>query len=94
MKNKIISTKILKTSIYCVGWFNEIALNKDTRNKQILIDKNACWRFGGDEVPEGNEGLGERLSFEIKSGSWDLIPGAESEFGDGREKFVTFSCVL
>ena len=36
------------------------------RNKQILIDEDTCWKFGGDEVPGGSEGLGERLSFKVK----------------------------
>ena len=25
-----------------------------------------CWKFGGDEVPGGIEGLAERLSFGVK----------------------------
>ena len=33
---------MLKTSIYCVGWFNKISLNKVIRNKQILIKEDAC----------------------------------------------------
>ena len=65
-KNKIISVKILETSIYCVGWFSKIALNKVIRNKQTLIDEETCWKIGGDKVPGGNEGLAERLSFEVK----------------------------
>ena len=41
-KSKIISTKILITSMYCVGWFSKIVLNKVIRNKQILIDEDTC----------------------------------------------------
>ena len=41
-KNKIISVKILKTSIYCVGCFKKVALNKVIRNSQILIDEDTC----------------------------------------------------
>ena len=55
-------------------------MNKFKRSKQIL----------GDEVPGGNEGLGERLSYKVKSGRWDLIPGEESKFDDGRGKVVTY----
>ena len=62
----MISIKILlKTSIYYVAWFNKIALNKVIRNKKILIDEDTCSKFGGAEVPGGNEGYGERLSFEV-----------------------------
>ena len=79
--------------MYCVGWFGKIILNKVIRNKQILIDEDTCWKFGGDEVPGGNEGLGERLSFEVKGERWDLITGEGSKFDDGRGKLVTFSCL-
>ena len=68
-------------------------MNKIIRNKHILIDKDACWKFGGDEVPGGNEGLGERLSFEVKGQRSDLITGEGSKFVDGRGKPVTFSCL-
>ena len=47
-----------------------------------------------DEVPGGSEGLGERLSFEVKGERWDLITGEGSKFDDGRGKLVTFSCLL
>ena len=80
------------TSIYCVGWFGKIILNKVIIDKQILIVEDTCWKFGGDEVPGGNECLGERLSFELKSERWDLITGERSKFDDGRGKLVTFSC--
>ena len=40
--------------MYCVGWFGKIVLNKVIRNKQILIDEDTCWKFGGDEVPGGS----------------------------------------
>ena len=79
--------------MYCVSWFGKIALNKVIRNKQILIDEDTCWKFGGDEVPGGSEGLGERLSFEVKGERWDLITGEGSKFDDGRGKLVTFSCL-
>ena len=92
-KNKIISVKIVKSSICCVVLFNKIALNKVIRNKYILIDEDTRWKFGGDEVPGGDEGLGERLSFEVKDKRWDLIPGKESKFDDGRGKLVTFVCL-
>ena len=49
--------------MYCVGWFGKSVLNKVIRNKQILIDEDTCWKFGGDEILGGNEGLGERLGF-------------------------------
>ena len=58
--------KILLTSVYCVGWFGKIAMSKVIRNNQILIDEDICWKFGGDKVPGGNEGLGERLSLKSK----------------------------
>ena len=62
----MISIKILlKTSIYYVAWFNKIALNKVIRNKKILIGEGTCSKFGGAEVPGGNEGNGEGLSFEV-----------------------------
>ena len=80
------------TSICCVGWFGKITLNKVIRNKQILTDEDTCWTLG-DEVPGRNEGLGERLSFEVKGERWDLITGERSKFDDGREKLVTFSCL-
>ena len=92
-KNKITSIKILKTNIYCAGWFNKIALNKVIRNKKILIDEYKCWKIGGDEVPEGDEGLGERLSFKVNGERWDLIPGEESKFDDGSGKLVTILCL-
>ena len=92
-KSRIISDKILITSKYCAGWFGKIALNKVIRNKQIVIDEGTCWKFGGDEVPGGNEGLGEILSFEVKGERWDLITGEESKLDDRREKLVTFSCL-
>ena len=41
-KSKIISVKILITSIYCVRWFGKIAMNKVIRSKKILIDKDIC----------------------------------------------------
>ena len=40
-----------------------------------------------------DEGLGERLSSKVKAERWDLIPGEESKFDDGRGKLVTFSCL-
>ena len=62
----MISIKILlKTSIYYVAWFNKIALNKVIRNKKIVIGEDTCSKFGGAEVPGGNEGNGEGLSFEV-----------------------------
>ena len=57
---------MLITSMYCVGWFGKIVLNKVIRNKQILIDEDTCSKFGGYEVLGGSEGLGERFSFEFK----------------------------
>ena len=84
---------MLITSMYCVGWFGKIVLNKVIRNKQILIDEDTYWKFGGDEVLGGSEGLGERLSFELKGERWDLITGEGSTFDDGRRKLVTFSCL-
>ena len=53
-------------------------MNKVIRSIQILTDEDTCWKFGGDEVPGGNEGLGERFSFEVKGERWALIPGEES----------------
>lgn len=38
----------------------------------------------------GNEGLGERLDFDLESGGWDLTPGEESKFDDDRRKLVKF----
>ena len=64
----MISVKILKTNIYCVGWFSKISLNKVIRNKQnlkSLIDEDICWIFRGDKVSRGNEGLGERLHSDL-----------------------------
>ena len=68
-------------------------MNKVIRNKQTVIDEDTCWKFGGDEVPGGNQDLGERLSFEVKGERWDLITGEESKLDDRREKLVTFSCL-
>ena len=48
-----------------------------------------CWKFGGDEVPGGYEGLSERLNFEVKGERWDLVPGEEIKFNDGRGKLLT-----
>ena len=59
----------------------------------ILIDEDICWKFRGDKIPGGNEGLFERLSFEFKGERRDLIIGEESIFDDGKEKLVTFSCL-
>ena len=89
----MISTKLLITSMCCVGCFGKIVLNKVITNEHILIDEDTCWKFEGDEVPEGNESLRERLSFEAKGERWDLITGEGSKFDDGREKLVTFSCL-
>ena len=68
-------------------------MNKVITNKQILIDEDTWWKFGGDEVPGGNEGLGETLSFEVKGKIWDLKTGEESKFDYGRGKLVIFSCL-
>ena len=68
-------------------------MNKNIRNKQALIDEDRCWKFGGDEVPGGNEGLRERISFEVKGERWNLITGEEGKFDDGRGKLLTFSCL-
>ena len=40
-----------------------------------------------------NEGLDERLSFEVKSGESNFLQEKESESDDGRGNFVTFSCL-
>ena len=53
--------------------------------------KTTCWKFGGDEVPGGYEGLSERLNFEVKGERWDLVQGEEMKFNDGRGKLLTFS---
>ena len=53
-------------------------MNKVIRSIQILTDEVTCWKFGGDEVPGGHDGLDERFSFEVKGERWDLIPGEES----------------
>ena len=68
-------------------------MNKVIRNKQILIDEETCWKFWGHEVPGGDEGLGEKLGFEVNGWRWDWIPGEESKFDHGRGTFVTFSCL-
>ena len=65
-------------------------MNKVIRNKQILIDEDTCWEFGGDEVLGRDEGLRERLNFEVKG---ERCERGESKFDDGREKLVTFSCL-
>ena len=62
-------------------------MNKVIRNKQIVIDRDTCWKFGGDE------GLGERLNFEVKGERWDFIPGEEIKFNDGKGKLLTSSCL-
>ena len=56
--------------------------------------KTTCWKFGGDEVPGGYEGLSERLNFEVKGERWDLVQGEEMKFNDGRGKLLTFSGLL
>ena len=66
---------------------------KVIRNKQILTDEDTCWKFVRVEVPGGNEGLDERLSFKVKGERWDLITGEGSKFDDIRGKLVTFSCL-
>ena len=48
------------------------------RNEQILIDEDTCWKFGGDKAPGRSEGLGERLSLEVKGERWDLMTGEGS----------------
>ena len=53
--------------------------------------KTTCWKFGGDEVPGGYEGLSERSNFEVKGERWDLVRGEEMKFNDGRGKLLTFS---
>ena len=68
-------------------------MTKVIRIKPISIDEDTCWKFGGDEIPGGNEDLGERLNFEVIGERWDLIPGEESKFDDGRRKLLTFSCI-
>ena len=42
----MVFVETLITSVYCVGWFPKIALNKVIRNKQILIDEDMLkvWR--------------------------------------------------
>ena len=47
--------------------------------------------FGEDEVPGGYEGLGERLSFQVKGERWGLVPEEEIKFTDGSGKLVMFS---
>ena len=80
--------------MYCVGWFGKIVLHKVIRrNKQILIDEDTCWKIGGDEVPGGSGGLGERLSFQVKGERWDLITREGSKFDDGKGKSATFSFI-
>ena len=59
--------------------------------RKFYLMTTACWKFGGDEVPDGYEGLSERLNFEVKGERWDLVPGEEIKFNDGWGKFVTFS---
>ena len=47
----------------------------------------------GDAVSGGNEDLGERSSFKVKSGRWDLIPGEEQKLDAGRGMLVKISCL-
>ena len=47
----------------------------------------------GDAVSGGNEDLGERLSFKVKSGRWDLISGEEKKLDAGRGMLVKISCL-
>ena len=56
--------------------------------------KTTCWKFWGDEVPGGYEGLSGRLNFEARGEGWDLVPGEEIKFNDGREKLVTIFASL
>ena len=69
-------------------------MNKVLRNKQILIDEETGWKFGGDEVPGGNKGLGQRLSFEVKGERWVLLPGGESKSDDDRKTCNTLKSVI
>ena len=69
-------------------------MNKVIRNKWLLIDKDACWNFEGDEVPGGYKGLGGRLRLEVKGERWELMPREESKFDDGRGKLVTFLSLI
>ena len=46
----------------------------------------------GDAVSGGNEDLGERLSFKVKSGRWDLI-SEEKKLDAGRGMLVKISCL-
>ena len=68
-------------------------MNKVIRNKQILIDEDTCWKLRGDEVPGGDEGINERLSFQVKGERLSLVPGEEIKLSDDRGKLVTFSCL-
>ena len=89
----IIPIKILNTGIYCAGWFSKIAFNKVMKNKLNLIKEDKYWKFLGDVISMRNEGLDERLSFEVKSGGSNFLQEKESESEDVRGKFVTFSCL-
>ena len=53
--------------------------------------KTTCWKFGWKEVPGRYDGLSERLNFEVRDERWDLVPGEDIKFNDGKEKLVTFS---
>ena len=89
----MIFVKKLKNTMYCVDWFSKIKLKKVVRNKQNLqnlIEEDTCWKFRRNEVSVGNEGLGERLDFDLEGGGWDLTPGEESKFDDDRRKLVKF----
>ena len=46
-----------------------------SKTSKCYLIKTTCWRFGGDEVPGGYDGLSERLNFEVKIERWDLVPG-------------------
>lgn len=71
-------------------WFTKNILNKVIRNKQNLIHEDICWKFQRNKVSRENEGLGEKLSFEIEGEGWDLILGEETKFVDSRAKLETF----
>ena len=53
--------------------------------------KTTCWKFEGDEVPGRYDGLSKRLNFEVRDERWDLVPGEDIKFNDGKEKLVKFS---
>ena len=81
--------------MHFVGWISKITLKKFIRNKKKkkVVHEDTCWNVQRDEISSRNENLGEKLTFLVKDGGWDLTPEEESKYDNGRGKLAAFLCL-